>query len=517
MESTSVNPVHSVQNEHHPQVRFYPPLLPASHHRPTGSHGARLGASCQVHVMASRVQRAELALLLPAAPPSSSDMFSWPLLHPCVFSPLLRHISISVVYDVRLVLVVLYSLTTNPCNEFWTQLQFSIPSFLQSWHNDDQYNNAKIFVGGLNPSTTDEQLYSYFSRFGEVVSSKVMFSRDTGNSRSFDRYKVETRLAVPSNRMKKTTTSSETCRESSRLARQVFVGGLPTDVTPPIFREWAEQTFPGRVVNAVLVVDRLTHTKSRGFGFVTFDARDMVESAASVRMLPFADRFVEVKKAENMALKQKGSTKFEVPKSPLVRVPPSGNRTESANGRPKGVGTVPNTNGQDVDSKLNSMFQEFGLGDPQLKSKWNKPANKPGKKDQNFSGMVEREQLPVTLPQNNVLEQTMESKIQMDQISIKPNPIGTWNMNHRSPLQHLSNESQSHLSQPVTGQPNVASLWSMQQTNNHHLASDSDLIFDVVKMALQGSEEDSSLASTWSSSSQGNIWGAFDQTVLHGI
>mmetsp|Transcript_9180 Transcript_9180/g.30619 ORF Transcript_9180/g.30619 Transcript_9180/m.30619 type:complete len:431 (-) Transcript_9180:3960-5252(-) len=405
--------------------------------------------------------------------------------------------------------------------------------------NDDQYNNAKIFVGGLNPSTTDEQLYSYFSRFGEVVSSKVMFSRDTGNSRRFGfavfqspyvaqkvcemqthelcGYKVETRLAVPSNRMKKATTSSETCRESSRLARQVFVGGLPTDVTPPIFREWAEQTFPGRVVNAVLVVDRLTHTKSRGFGFVTFDARDMVESAASVRMLPFADRFVEVKKAENMALKQKGSTKFDLPKSPVVRISPSGNRIETPNGRPKTLGAIQNSDGQEVDSKLNSMFQEMGLGDPQLKSKWTKPATKPGKKEQTLSGMMES-QSPVPLPQDNVMEQTMEPKIPMDQQSTKPNPIGSWNMNQRSPLQHLSNDNQLHLSPTATGQPNVSNLWSMQPTHHHHqLASDNDLIFDVVKMALQGSEEDSSLASTWSSSSQGNIWGAFDQTVLHGI
>ena len=38
-----------------------------------------------------------------------------------------------------------------------------------------------------------------------------------------------------------------------RLERQIFVGGLPTDVTNTTFREWADETFAGRVVNAVLV------------------------------------------------------------------------------------------------------------------------------------------------------------------------------------------------------------------------------------------------------------------------
>ena len=38
-----------------------------------------------------------------------------------------------------------------------------------------------------------------------------------------------------------------------RLERQVFVGGLPVDVTSTLFRTWADQVFQGRVINAVLV------------------------------------------------------------------------------------------------------------------------------------------------------------------------------------------------------------------------------------------------------------------------
>lgn len=34
---------------------------------------------------------------------------------------------------------------------------------------------------------------------------------------------------------------------------QVFVGGLPVDVTSTLFRTWADEVFTGHVINAVLV------------------------------------------------------------------------------------------------------------------------------------------------------------------------------------------------------------------------------------------------------------------------
>lgn len=42
-------------------------------------------------------------------------------------------------------------------------------------------------------------------------------------------------------------------RHHPRLERQVFVGGLPVNVTSALFRAWADQVFNGRVINAVLV------------------------------------------------------------------------------------------------------------------------------------------------------------------------------------------------------------------------------------------------------------------------
>eukprot|EP00292_Cryptomonas_paramecium_P034354 CAMPEP_0113676846 /NCGR_PEP_ID=MMETSP0038_2-20120614/8896_1 /TAXON_ID=2898 /ORGANISM="Cryptomonas paramecium" /LENGTH=281 /DNA_ID=CAMNT_0000593973 /DNA_START=91 /DNA_END=936 /DNA_ORIENTATION=- /assembly_acc=CAM_ASM_000170 len=85
----------------------------------------------------------------------------------------------------------------------------------------------------------------------------------------------------------------------SRLSRQVFIGGLPTNVTQSLLRAWAEKTYPGRVVNAVLVVDKKTHSRPRGFGFVTFDSVEAANFAVQKHMHDFDGKPVEIKKAEN--------------------------------------------------------------------------------------------------------------------------------------------------------------------------------------------------------------------------
>jgi RNA-binding protein Musashi len=54
----------------------------------------------------------------------------------------------------------------------------------------------------------------------------------------------------------------------------VFVGGLSAEVTDPVFSEYFEQF--GAVKDAVVMVDRTT-SRSRGFGFVTFENEADVE------------------------------------------------------------------------------------------------------------------------------------------------------------------------------------------------------------------------------------------------
>jgi RNA recognition motif-containing protein len=46
-------------------------------------------------------------------------------------------------------------------------------------------NGRKIFVGGLNPATTEESMGMHFSMYGEVLDITLMVDRETGRSRCF--------------------------------------------------------------------------------------------------------------------------------------------------------------------------------------------------------------------------------------------------------------------------------------------------------------------------------------------
>jgi RNA recognition motif-containing protein len=43
----------------------------------------------------------------------------------------------------------------------------------------------KLYVGNLSYRTTEDGLRSYFSNFGTVASVKIIFDRDSGNSKGF--------------------------------------------------------------------------------------------------------------------------------------------------------------------------------------------------------------------------------------------------------------------------------------------------------------------------------------------
>jgi RNA recognition motif-containing protein len=42
-----------------------------------------------------------------------------------------------------------------------------------------------LFVAKLSSSTTGDDLQNLFSKYGEVTSAKVIFDRETGNSKGF--------------------------------------------------------------------------------------------------------------------------------------------------------------------------------------------------------------------------------------------------------------------------------------------------------------------------------------------
>ena len=43
----------------------------------------------------------------------------------------------------------------------------------------------KLYVGNLSYNTTEDSLRNFFAGYGNVVSSKIIFDRETGNSKGF--------------------------------------------------------------------------------------------------------------------------------------------------------------------------------------------------------------------------------------------------------------------------------------------------------------------------------------------
>jgi hypothetical protein len=86
---------------------------------------------------------------------------------------------------------------------------------------------------------------------------------------------------------------------AEKLARQIFVGGLPSSITQEKFREWADETWPGAVTHVQVIYtfqERHHHARPRGFGFITFRDAGCVDNALEIRHRPFGPKIVELKK-----------------------------------------------------------------------------------------------------------------------------------------------------------------------------------------------------------------------------
>uniref|UniRef100_A0A7S0QLP5 RRM domain-containing protein n=1 Tax=Cryptomonas curvata TaxID=233186 RepID=A0A7S0QLP5_9CRYP len=101
---------------------------------------------------------------------------------------------------------------------------------------------------------------------------------------------------------------------AEKLARQIFVGGLPSSITQEKFREWADETWPGTVTHVQVIYtfqERHHHARPRGFGFITFRDAGCVDNALEIRHRPFGAKIVELKKAEDCRGKKGRSGKKE--------------------------------------------------------------------------------------------------------------------------------------------------------------------------------------------------------------
>ncbi|RLN33208.1 RNA-binding protein 1-like [Panicum miliaceum] len=164
--------------------------------------------------------------------------------------------------------------------------------------------SRKLFVGGIPSAAQEAELRAHFARFGEVRSAIVMRDRETRHGRGFGFVEFEdeaaaaaalgdgdkprhficgrmvdvkrARTRAPRNQGEHNSQPQQPENRGNNVSydsKKVFIGGLRDNITEEEFKAYFE-TF-GTVTDVVVIYDSLT-SRSRGFGFVTFDSEEAV-------------------------------------------------------------------------------------------------------------------------------------------------------------------------------------------------------------------------------------------------
>ncbi|XP_016331925.1 DAZ-associated protein 1-like isoform X5 [Sinocyclocheilus anshuiensis] len=179
---------------------------------------------------------------------------------------------------------------------------------------------GKLFVGGLDWSTTQETLRNYFSQYGEVVDCVIMKDKSTNQSRGFgfvkfkdpncvrtvldtkphnlDGRNIDPKPCTPRGMQPEKTRAKDGWKGSksdSNKSKKIFVGGIPHNCGEAELRDYFNRF--GAVTEVVMIYDA-EKQRPRGFGFITFEAEQSVDQAVNMHFHDIMGKKVEVKKAE---------------------------------------------------------------------------------------------------------------------------------------------------------------------------------------------------------------------------
>ncbi|VDM04609.1 unnamed protein product [Schistocephalus solidus] len=167
--------------------------------------------------------------------------------------------------------------------------------------------DKKLFVGGLHPATTENELREFYSQWGEITDVVVMKDQRTGKSRGFGFVTFADASSVDvaqSNRphhlggkqidSKRAMPREETSPEVHAAVKKIFVGALKKHITNEDLTNYFSSY--GNVVDAQVVMSK-ERNESRGFAFVTFDDTDAVDKVILSRPHTLMDSKIDVRKA----------------------------------------------------------------------------------------------------------------------------------------------------------------------------------------------------------------------------
>uniref|UniRef100_A0A915JKR7 RRM domain-containing protein n=1 Tax=Romanomermis culicivorax TaxID=13658 RepID=A0A915JKR7_ROMCU len=175
---------------------------------------------------------------------------------------------------------------------------------------------GKLFIGGLSASTDDEMLKEYYSQWGRLIDFIVMKDPVTKRSRGFgfvtyadpscadlamscrphsiDGKAVEAKRATPRESDNNSKPNVVNKPEKVNPVKRIFLSGIKDEHDETMFTEYFSQF--GVVSSVEIVMDKNTG-KKRGFGYVTFDTSDAVESAVAMKSHMIGGMRCDAKKA----------------------------------------------------------------------------------------------------------------------------------------------------------------------------------------------------------------------------
>lgn len=172
----------------------------------------------------------------------------------------------------------------------------------------------KIFVGGLNRSTTQDTFFDYFGQYGNMVDKVIMTDRETKESRGFgfitydnsdtvesvfqsrphniDGKEVDVKRAIPKDHNNSSAHAKVT---------KLFIGGVGPDMTPECLQTYIDSRHSsdfGTIEKIDLLKDRETN-KNKGFGFLECSSTDFADRLVISEMEFFLNgKKMTLKKAE---------------------------------------------------------------------------------------------------------------------------------------------------------------------------------------------------------------------------
>ncbi|XP_049412248.1 uncharacterized protein LOC125875189 isoform X2 [Solanum stenotomum] len=138
----------------------------------------------------------------------------------------------------------------------------------------------KLFVGGISWMTTKESLREYFSKFGQVADSVVMYQKISGMPLGFG-FVTYADPEIADKVLKEDHTidgKKVDVKIPVTYRQRIFVGGLPLSLTEGELKEYFSSY--GNVVGHQIILDKTTGWIQR-FGIVSFDKEEAVEKVLS--------------------------------------------------------------------------------------------------------------------------------------------------------------------------------------------------------------------------------------------